>query len=907
MKKLAAIGALGVLASCLYAQGLNTGGQQKDDWEEINFEFNSSVLSDGYPSLLRLAELLTQHRDYRVKVTGHTDYVGSARYNDRLALRRAEAVKAFLVKYGASDSQITTAGDGKRAPEVNNRTKEGRFMNRRVMLAVTDAGGKLIKEGGINEVLNALQDFMKRQEECCAQILKRLDKLDDILAALKNLQGENDKLQGQINDLRNQHNALRDQVAALPKPLSQQETQNIAHTEAMGAVDESQRRNKKFALLGLNMGPTFGPARTGDFTFNGSARFFSPFGGDGMRAVQAQGEYMYYPGRKEGQVDLGLVQRFGNVQAGGFGSFKWLEMKQYNGNGWLGQAAFLLDYVFRGGRIGAFVTRGFKNYAVLNSVSLAPGAFLQTYARVVNQQGVNFMFGVGPRAHIEGDLAYLKMRETTRDARPGANLKFVQPFSDHVAVALTGSYNPTLINPHGSGEVTVGLLVGNFPRAQDFQEMTSPVPMDVPRVRYEIATRRVGSSPPIADAGPNQLGIAAGTVTLNGCGSTDPLNLPLSYQWTQIPGPSVTLSSTTVCNPTFTAAAGQTYSFRLTVRNTDNLSASATTTVSTAVPAAVRVVQFTANPAAIQPGQSSTLSWVIENATSASISGIGTVDPKTGSVSVTPAQTTTYTLTATGPNGNITQAVTVTVGSAAAGNPQIIRFEANPVNINPGQTSTLSWTTQGASTVSISGVGNVAANGSTTVSPTQTTTYTLTATSSDGKSVTAPVTVIVTTAAVPTIVTFVANPATIDAGQSTKLCWQVNNATSIAITPGVGSNLNANDCATVSPTQTTTYTLTAINSSGQIQANVTVNVGQVRILSFTSDPVTSLAAGAPVTLSWQTQNATTVVVVGNELPPQTLQPNGTLVVKPITNTTYTLTAYGPGGQTVSVSISVFVR
>src|SRR4051794_25486553 len=172
MKRLAAIGAFGVLASCLYAQGLNTGGQQKDDWEEINFEFNSSVLSDGYPSLLRLAELLTQHKDYRVKVTGHTDYVGSARYNDKLALQRAEAVKAFLVKYGAGDAQVTTSGDGKRAPEVDNKSKEGRFMNRRVVLSVTDATGKLIKEGSVNEVLQALQDFMKKQEECCAQILK---------------------------------------------------------------------------------------------------------------------------------------------------------------------------------------------------------------------------------------------------------------------------------------------------------------------------------------------------------------------------------------------------------------------------------------------------------------------------------------------------------------------------------------------------------------------------------------------------------------------------------------------------------------------------------------------------------------------------------------------------------------
>ena len=137
-----------------------------------------------------------------------------------------------------------------------------------------------------------------------------------------------------------------------------------------------------------------------------------------------------------------------------------------------------------------------------------------------------------------------------------------------------------------------------------------------------------GNNSPVADAGPNQLGIPAGTVTLNGCGSYDPLGLALTYQWQQISGTSVNLSSSTVCNPTFTAAASQSYGFRLTVRNTDGLQASANTTVSTATPAAVRIVQFSAIPATVQPGQSSTLSWVIDNATSATITpGIGNVDP----------------------------------------------------------------------------------------------------------------------------------------------------------------------------------------------------------------------------------------------------------------------------------------
>ncbi|HLK66057.1 MAG TPA: OmpA family protein [Bryobacteraceae bacterium] len=911
MKKLAAIGALGLMASCLFGQGLNTGGQTKEDWEEINFEFNSSILSDGYPSLLRLADLLTQHKDYRVKVTGHTDYVGSAPYNDKLALKRAESVKAFLVKYGASPDQISTAGDGKRAPEVDNRTKEGRFMNRRVVLTVTDGQGKVIKEGGINDVLNALQDFMKKQEECCAQILKRLDKLDDILAALKALQGDNDRLKAEVADLRNQHNMLRDQVAGLPKPLTSQETQNIAHTEAegaaKGALEEAQRRNKKFSLLGLNIGPTFGAGRTGDFTFSGRGQFFSPFGGDGTQAVQAQGEYMYYPGRKEGQFDLGLVKRWGNVQAGSFASVKWLDLGQYKQGGSLGQAAFLLDYVFNGGRIGAFVTRGFKNYAVLNSVTLAPGAFLQTYARVVNQQGVNFLFGAWGDAHIEGDLAYLQLRET-HHARPGANLTLVQPITEHVAFTLGGAYNESLVSPAGSGELKFGMQVGNFVKASEFAKVTHPIPMDVPRIRYEIGTRRVGSSPPIADAGPNQTGVPAGTITLNGSGSSDPLGETLTYTWTQISGPNVAINNANQAIATFTAAAGQNYSFRLTVKNTDGLSASASTSVSTASPAALQITLFSATPATIQPGQSSTLTWSVQNATSVSITpGVGTV-ASSGSTSVSPTATTTYTLTASGAGGTVSATVTVQVGPNPTGNPQIIRFEANPVSIAPGESSTLSWTTTGAATVTISPtVGSVTVNGSTTVTPSVTTTYTLTATSSDGHSVSAPVQVVVAPAKVPQILTFVANPQTIDAGQSSQLCWQVSGATNIQIDPGVGSNLNANDCATVKPSVTTTYTLTATNATGTIKANVTVNVGAVRITSFTANPVTSTAAGNPVVLSWTTENASSVVLVGSELGPQNLPVNGSFTVNPITNSIYTLTAYGPGGQTVSVTISVFVR
>jgi hypothetical protein len=911
MKKLAVIGALGLLASSLFAQGLNTGGQTKEDWEEINFEFNSSILSDGYPSLLRLSELLSQHRDYKVKVTGHTDYVGSASYNDKLAQKRAEAVKAFLVKYGVGDAQVTTSGDGKRAPEVDNKTKEGRFMNRRVVLTVTDGSGKLIKEGGIGDVINSLMskldDMAKKQQECCDQILKKLDKLDDILAQLKNLQGENDKLRSQVDDLRNQHNALRDQVAGLPKPLSSSQTQDIAHTEAIGALDEAQRRNKKFSVVSANIGPTYGGGRTGDFTFSGRGQFFSPFGGEGRSAVQAQGEYMYYPGRQEGQFDIGLVNRWGSLQAGAFGSFKYINFKEYQQGGGLGQGSFLLDYVFSRGRMGVFQTLGFKNTAILNQVQLGPQSFLQTYARVVNQTGLSALVGVWGNAYVEGNIAYLRSHAPNSGDAPGGMLRLVQPLNEHVAFTAEAGFNETLLNTADSGRVVFGLQVGNYIHPKEYGKTKSPVPMDVPRVRYELLTRRNGNSPPVANAGPNQVGVAAGTVTLDGSASYDPDNDPITYQWTQIGGNSVSLATPQAAKTTFTAVAGQTYIFKLTVTDSGGLSSSATTSVTSTTPNSSTIVRFDATPSNIAAGQSSTLTWIVQGATSVSINnGIGTV-AASGSTTVTPTATTTYTLTATGPNGNVTANTTVTVGAGQTTSAQIVRFEANPVTIQPGQQSTLSWSTTGATSVSISGVGSVTVNGSATVSPTQTTTYTLSATGSDGKTVTAPITITVASGTIPQVVVFVATPQNIDAGSSTKLCWQVTGATNISIQPGVGSNLNANDCATVSPTATTTYTLTATNSSGQIQANATVNVGTVKITSFTANPVTSTAAGAPVTLSWSTENATSVVLIGSEIGPQTLPANGTFVINPITNSTYTLTAYGNGGQTVSATISVFVR
>ena len=909
MKKLVALGAIGVFTSCLFAQGLTTSAT-KDDWEEINFEFNSSILSDGYPSLLRLADLLKQHGDYRVAVNGHTDNIGSAAFNEKLALARATTVKDFLVKYGATAAQITIASEGKAKPAVENKSKEGRFINRRVVLTLKDAAGKVVSAGGVSEAIHSFDELLKKQEECCSQILKRLDKLDDILAALKDLRGENDRLKGEVADLRTQQSALRDQqnglkeqVAGLPKPLTAKETTDIAKTEGLAAIDEAQRRNKKFSLLGLNVGPTYGAGRTGNFTVSGRGQFFSPFGGSGSHAVQAQGEYMYYPGRQEGQFDIGLVNRWNNVQAGLFSSFKYLSVREYQSGGALAQGAFLVDYLFSRGKVGLFATKGFKNFAVLNRANLAPQTYLETYARIVDQLGMSATVGAWGNSYFEGNLGYLKRHGSGSD-RPGGMLRLVQPLNDAFAVTFEGGLNETLLNTKDSGRFVVGFQYGSFIRPKEYVKTSSPVPMDVPRVRYEMLTRRVGNTPPVADAGLDQIGVPAGTITLDGSASYDPDGSTLTYAWQQIGGAAVSISGVTAAKATFTAAQGQTYVFRLTVKDPAGLQSSARVTVTTGTPPTVRVLRFDAAPNTIRPGQSSHLTWVVEGADSVTIQPApGKVDPKAGSADVTLQQTTTYTLTAQGPGGTVNQTVIVTV---SASDPRIIRFEASPLNVQPGQSSTLSWTTDGASDIAISGVGPVAASGSVVVTPSQTTTYTLTARNTDGRQVTAPVVVTVGNGQVPQVLQFVASPANIDAGGVSKLCWQVSNSTSISIT-GIGDNLKVNDCVSVSPSTTTTYTLTAINAQGQIQANAIVNVGQVKILSFSAFPQFQPIQGDPVVLTWTTQNANSVVVTRNFITSTTSAPNGSITVHPSTDSTYTLTAYGPGGTSVSSTLLVTVR
>ena len=101
------------------------------------FDFDKSVLKpEGRAKLTDLVEKIRGVNLEVIIAVGHTDSIGTDAYNQRLSVRRAEAVKAFLVSKGIERNRVYTEGKGEKQPVADNRTKEGRAKNRRVEIEV---------------------------------------------------------------------------------------------------------------------------------------------------------------------------------------------------------------------------------------------------------------------------------------------------------------------------------------------------------------------------------------------------------------------------------------------------------------------------------------------------------------------------------------------------------------------------------------------------------------------------------------------------------------------------------------------------------------------------------------------------------------------------------------------------
>lgn len=238
-----------------------------------------------------------------------------------------------------------------------------------------------------------------------------------------------------------------------------------------------------------------------------------------------------------------------------------------------------------------------------------------------------------------------------------------------------------------------------------------------------------------------------------------------------------------------------------------------------AAPVPAPTINFSAQPASIELGASSTLSWSVQSADTVAIEpGIGTVASE-DSLSVSPTEMTIYTLTASGPGGTATAAATVTVTLP----PPTATIDAVPTGVELGEQATLEWSSTFADTCTIEpDIGAVDCNGASTVTPAQTTNYLFTATGPGGTATSEAVVTVVIPPEGPAL-SFSADPQSIAKGESTQLSWDSANVETVHIDNGIGT-VAANGTMTVWPKETTTYTITGSGPEGTVSESVTVTV-----------------------------------------------------------------------------------
>jgi outer membrane protein OmpA-like peptidoglycan-associated protein len=106
--------------------------------DKVKFGFDKAALSDEAKAALNdfATQLKTENKNVYIEIQGHTDNVGGELYNEKLGKQRAEVVEEYLAKQGIPLFRMETISYGESEPVADNKTRDGRAQNRRVVLVV---------------------------------------------------------------------------------------------------------------------------------------------------------------------------------------------------------------------------------------------------------------------------------------------------------------------------------------------------------------------------------------------------------------------------------------------------------------------------------------------------------------------------------------------------------------------------------------------------------------------------------------------------------------------------------------------------------------------------------------------------------------------------------------------------
>jgi outer membrane protein OmpA-like peptidoglycan-associated protein len=139
-------------AGCPKQQLVKITDDKIDILESVYFKLNKGIIEQrSYALLDNVAAVLASHPNLVIQVEGHTDGQGNDAYNMALSQRRAQAVANYLVKNGIDKARLQPRGFGETVPIADNKNKEGRAQNRRVVFTIIGASNIQSKQQGADD------------------------------------------------------------------------------------------------------------------------------------------------------------------------------------------------------------------------------------------------------------------------------------------------------------------------------------------------------------------------------------------------------------------------------------------------------------------------------------------------------------------------------------------------------------------------------------------------------------------------------------------------------------------------------------------------------------------------------------------------------------------------------------
>jgi hypothetical protein len=256
-------------------------------------------------------------------------------------------------------------------------------------------------------------------------------------------------------------------------------------------------RPPTFTSIDAGFGPAWGNGQSGSFTVDASGHLMKPFGPAKTFGIQAQGEYLYYSRRQEGQVDASLLYRRHQVQFGVGTAVKRLNVRGEASPGALSHVTANVDLLKPTFRLGAFAAKGLHETDVVSlsetiglpSAGVIPIVAAERVAHTVDQLGAAGQVGLAPHIWVDGHIEWLHRHAPGVSDTAGGNLRVSALLLPDVAFTAQFDFNESLLVAHPVGRFTIGVTLGRWSKPADYSNPLTPLGTMLPRVHYELFDR----------------------------------------------------------------------------------------------------------------------------------------------------------------------------------------------------------------------------------------------------------------------------------------------------------------------------------------------------------------------------------------------------------------------------------